>query len=219
MESIKNYFANLLQNNFMPHGHCYFWQPEILWLHVISDILIATAYYSIPAALIVFVIKKKTLPFNWIFMMFGAFILLCGTTHLLDVWTTWNAQYKLEGLVKALTAIVSVITAIALWKLIPKALALPTTKELESANSALQQLSQRLESRNAELQRNNDDLQKMSDSLQNKTFELKKNVAKIQAFNKVTVGREERMMELKREINELCAKLGEPDRYNVSQNL
>jgi len=25
---------------FLPHGHCYFWRPEVVWLHVGSDMLI-----------------------------------------------------------------------------------------------------------------------------------------------------------------------------------
>jgi len=68
---------------FMPHGHCYFWKPELLWSYVASDLLIAVAYYSIPIALIYFVRKRKDLEFNWIFIMFSAFIFACGY-HALD---------------------------------------------------------------------------------------------------------------------------------------
>ena len=132
------FLRQLLESDFMPHGSCYFWQPEILWLHTVSDALIALAYYSIPAALWYFVKKREDLTFSWIFVLFGAFIFACGTTHLLGLWTTWHATYRLEGMVKLLTAIISVGTAIVLWPLIPRALALPSPRQLEASNRALQ---------------------------------------------------------------------------------
>src|SRR6266536_1363557 len=115
----------LLSSDFMPHGMCYFWRPEILWLHVISDGLITLAYFVIPSILIYFVRKRRDLPFNWIFVLFGLFILGCGTTHLMEVWTVWQGTYRLSGLIKALTAGISVATAVLLVPLVPKALALP----------------------------------------------------------------------------------------------
>lgn len=121
----------------MPHGHCYFWTPSILWTHTISDVIIFLAYYSIPAALIVFIRKRPDVPFPRMFWMFGAFIILCGTTHIIDVYTTWYPAYRLEGFVKALTALVSVCTAIALWPLIPKAVAIPSLAEWQRANEQL----------------------------------------------------------------------------------
>src|SRR5579871_5872744 len=89
-----------VSNDFMPHGHCYLWQTDIVWLHVISDAIIVVAYYSIPLLLIYFVRKRKDIPFHWLFLMFGAFIFACGTTHLLSIWTIWVPAYRFEGLVK-----------------------------------------------------------------------------------------------------------------------
>ena len=132
------FFEKLFDSEFMPHGGCYFWQPEILWLHVGSDALIALAYYSIPAALWYFVKKREDLKFSWIFVMFGAFIFACGTTHLLGMWTTWHSTYRLEGVVKLATAGISVVTAAVLWPLIPRALALPSPRQLAASNQALQ---------------------------------------------------------------------------------
>jgi hypothetical protein len=73
--------------DYMPHGMCFLWQPELIALHVASDSLIALAYYSIPIALIYFVLKRKDLAFPAIFVLSGLFILACGTTHVLGVWT------------------------------------------------------------------------------------------------------------------------------------
>ena len=132
------FLQRLFSADFMPHGHCYFWRPEILWLGVLSDVTITLAYYAIPMMLVYFVWKRRDLMFNWIFCCFGAFILLCGTTHLMGVWTVWHGTYRLDALLKAVTALVSIITAGLLWPLIPKALALRSPKELEKINTELQ---------------------------------------------------------------------------------
>lgn len=134
MDFLKKLFAA----DFMPHGHCYFWRPEIVWLHVVSDSLITLAYYSIPVALVYFLRKRKDLPFNWMFWMFGGFIFACGTTHLLSIWTLWVPTYRLDGMVKLCTAALSVTTAAMLWPLIPKAVALPSPAQLEEANTHLE---------------------------------------------------------------------------------
>lgn len=122
---------------FMPHGHCYLWKPGVLWLHVLSDGLITLSYYSIPVALIYFVRKRKDLVFNWMFILFAAFIFWCGTTHFMAIWVTWNPNYWIDGSVKAVTAGVSVVTAIALWPLIPRALRYPSPEQLRHVNEAL----------------------------------------------------------------------------------
>lgn len=125
--------------DFLPHGTCYLWNPRIVWLHVISDSLIALSYYCIPIALIYLVRKRRDLPFNWIFWVFGLFILGCGTTHLMEVWTVWHGSYVLSGLVKAFTAAISVVTAIMLVPLLPKVVALPGPHQLRVVNQQLDQ--------------------------------------------------------------------------------
>jgi signal transduction histidine kinase/CheY-like chemotaxis protein len=122
----------------LPHGLCLLWDPGLIWLHVLSDGLIAAAYYSIPAALVYFVLRRTDVPFHWIFVLFGVFILACGTTHVLGVVTLWQPVYALDGMVKALTAAVSVPVAATLWWLMPRALALPSLQQLADANRALE---------------------------------------------------------------------------------
>lgn len=70
-------------------------------------------------------------------MLFAAFILACGTTHLIKIWTIWHANYWLGALVDAATGVLSLITAVLLWNLVPKVLALPSLKQLIAANTAL----------------------------------------------------------------------------------
>lgn len=131
--------------SFIPHGHCYLWQTNLVWLHILSDGFIALAYYSIPATLFYFVRKRQDLPFDWIFLLFSAFIVACGTTHLIEIWTLWHPTYWLSGFVKAVTAMISVVTAVQLIPLVPQALALPSPAQLEQANQELQtQIAERL---------------------------------------------------------------------------
>lgn len=138
-----NFFTS---GSFIPHGHCYLWQTNLVWLHILSDSLIALAYYSIPATLFYFVRKRQDLPFDWIFLLFSAFIVACGTTHLIEIWTLWHPTYWLSGFLKAITAIISVITAVQLVSLVPQALALPSPAQLEQTNQELQiQIAERLE--------------------------------------------------------------------------
>jgi PAS domain S-box-containing protein len=146
--------AFLSSNDYMPHGYCYLWNAKLMWLHVVSDSLIALAYLSIPVTLVYFIRKRRDVPFNWVFVCFGAFILACGGTHLMEVWTLWHANYWLSGALKAVTAVASVGTAILLVRLIPQALALPSPEALrreiverQRAQEALQNTKQNLELR------------------------------------------------------------------------
>jgi signal transduction histidine kinase len=132
------FFRKLFSNDFMPHGHCYFWQPGVLWLNAVSDLVIGLAYYSIPLVLFSFARRRKDLSFSWIFVAFGAFILACGTTHLLGVVTIWNAVYWLDGAVKAITAVASVAAAAALIQLTPALIALPSPAQLQTINLSLE---------------------------------------------------------------------------------
>ncbi|MEA5601775.1 ATP-binding protein [Nostoc sp. UHCC 0252] len=135
MQTFFNY--PFQSNGFIPHGHCYLWQTGLVWLHIISDATIALAYYSIPFLLIYFISKRKDVPFNGVFLLFGAFIIACGTGHLMDIWTLWHPNYWIAGGLKALTAIISIYTAFALFYLMPQALALPSPAQLEAINQVL----------------------------------------------------------------------------------
>ncbi|MFB3819555.1 MAG: sensor histidine kinase [Candidatus Methylomirabilales bacterium] len=123
----------------VPHGYCLLWLPGLVALHVASDALIALSYFSIPFALLYFVRRRQDLAFKWIFGLYAAFILSCGLTHLLGIWTLWQPAYWLDGGVKAVTAVASVGTAALTWLLVPRALALPSPAALQQANRQLHQ--------------------------------------------------------------------------------
>ncbi len=118
--------------NFMPHGHCYLWRPDVLWLHVGSDTLIALSYYAIPVAIAYFVRRRRAvLPYWWVPALFAMFIFLCGTTHLMNIWTVWNPDYVVDGLIKLATGLASAATAALVFAVLPRALALRTPIELQ----------------------------------------------------------------------------------------
>ncbi len=123
--------------DFMPHGYCFLWTPSLLWLDVLADLITAASYLSIPFALWYFVKQRRDVPFRWVFVMFGVFVLACGTTHLFEVWNIWHADYWFEAGAKAITAGVSATTAFLLWPLIPRALLIPSREQLENANGEL----------------------------------------------------------------------------------
>jgi signal transduction histidine kinase len=140
-------------NGFIPHGHCYLWKPTLVWLHLVSDSLIALAYVAISGTLAYLVYRtRQEIPFHWMFLAFGSFIIACATTHFMDVWTLWHPTYWLAGALKAVTAIASVTTAAILPFLVPQALALVDAAKLseerrahlETANSQLASLNEQL---------------------------------------------------------------------------
>ena len=132
-DTIESFFAG----DYAPHGYCLLWQPELIWTHVISDALIAAAYFSIPIALITFLRRRPDVEFGKMFWLFALFILSCGLTHLMSIWNLWHDDYAAEAVIKAITAAASVPTAILLWPLLPRALAIPSPSMLQRKNDEL----------------------------------------------------------------------------------
>jgi signal transduction histidine kinase/ActR/RegA family two-component response regulator len=133
------FFERLLNTSmYSPHGICLLWEPELIWLHVVSDAVIALAYFSIPFALAIFVSKRRDVEFGWLFWAFAIFIMACGVTHVMSIYTLWVPIYGIEGITKALTAVASIVTAAVLWPLLPKLLAIPSPSQLQQAHAALE---------------------------------------------------------------------------------
>jgi len=124
-------------DGFMPHGMCYLWRPGILAVHVGTDSLIALAYFTISFTLLHIVRRRAELRFTWIFLSFAIFIIACGVSHVMDIWTIWFPMYWLSGGIKSVTAVASVITAVLLVKLVPTVLRFPTPSALQTANHDL----------------------------------------------------------------------------------
>jgi PAS domain S-box-containing protein len=140
--------------DFIPHGYCLSWSPVLLWLNVISDLLITLAYYSIPLILVYFLRRRKDLPYPWLLAMFAGFIVACGTTHLLSAITVWIPLYWLDGLVKGLTAVLSIATAMLMLWIVPKVLFLPSAAQLQAEIQQRKTAEEALRVANDELQKN-----------------------------------------------------------------
>ncbi|MGB2925280.1 MAG: diguanylate cyclase [Limnothrix sp.] len=139
MEQFRHFWVNIFSpENYIPHGHCYLWQTPLVWLHVVSDTLIGLAYFSIPICLVYFIRRRQDVPFQRIFKLFSLFIIVCGVTHFLGVWTLWHPAYWLSGTAKMITALVSVYTSIELIPVIPQALSLKSPNDLQQLNEQLQ---------------------------------------------------------------------------------
>jgi len=146
-------------SGFMPHGMCYLWRSDILALHVLADSLITLAYFSIPFTLLYFVRRRQDLQFNWVFVCCAIFIIACGTTHLMEIVTIWRPMYWLSGIVKAITALASLPTAVMLVRLVPEALRWPSPAALQRANSSLELEIAERKRAEAEVRRINDVLE------------------------------------------------------------
>jgi two-component sensor histidine kinase len=150
LASLWNWLLN--PSGLTAHGFCLSWSPGLVVLHAGSDAVIGLSYFSIPVALAWFLHQRRDLRYIWVIYAFVAFILACGTTHLMSILTLWVPAYGIEGLVKLATALLSMTTAIVLWPLIPRLVALPSPEQLVVLNG---ELSERIaeQTRTAELLR------------------------------------------------------------------
>lgn len=123
--------------DYMPHGMCLLWEPWLLLLWAGSDLLIFLSYTAIPIALLMVLRKRTEVPHARLVALFASFILLCGLTHFFGIVTLWYPIYPWVGLVKLATGLVSMTTAIVLFRLIPNLIALPSPAALSEANQRL----------------------------------------------------------------------------------
>jgi hypothetical protein len=156
---VIEFFRGLFSNDFMPHGMCFLWDPGVLWLNVMSDATIAAAYYAIPFLLFYFIRKRRDISYTPILAAFGVFILACGTSHLLGAVTVWNPLYRLDGVVKAITALASVATFGMMVPLMPVLVALPSPSELAAANRNLARENDERKTAEAEVRKINEELE------------------------------------------------------------
>jgi len=161
MQELIDFFG---LDGLIPHGYCLSWSPVLLWLHVLSDLLIALAYYSIPLTIIYFIRQRKDMPYPWLFWMFAGFIVACGTTHLFSAISIWIPLYWLDGLLKIVTAVISVAVAIMMLRIVPQALALPSSARLQVEVQQRKAAEEALHSANVALQNTVTRMQLLLDS-------------------------------------------------------
>jgi diguanylate cyclase (GGDEF)-like protein len=142
----------LFDGSFMPHGHCFLWREDLLFLHVAGDVTTALAYILIPFVLVRLVIIRNDLSFNSIFLLFACFILFCGLTHIIDVLNIWYGYYYIQGVAKIATGLISIATAVVLWRLVPVVVALPSRQDMSVKMAELQQARDALAESNKSLE-------------------------------------------------------------------
>ena len=137
MHAIADFFKGIFDTGLWPaRWHCGYWSAFHGWLYITSDLLIWLAYFMIPVIIFRYVSKRKqVINYPGIYLLFAAFILLCGTTHVLDAAMFWVPMYRLNALVRCFTAIISLLTVYYLIKIIPVAFKQKTSVELERENS------------------------------------------------------------------------------------
>jgi len=133
----------MARNGFLPHGYCFVWDPTLLWSMVGADAITAASYFSIPIAIVYYVRKRTDLAWGYLPWLFSAFILACGMTHVMDMWTIWYPAYGVQAGTKVVTAALSIVTATALWWLLPKFLKMPSVMQLQTAIGALESAVER----------------------------------------------------------------------------
>jgi len=162
----------LAVNGYIPHGYCLSWSPVLVGTFVISDILIFLSYFSMPLALGYFARKRQDFPYRWLLWLFSAFIMACGATHLMGAIVLWEPMYALDALLKAVTAVISMATAVALWPLLPHALKLPSPSQLQRANAALESEIAHRKQVEHELRTSNAKLAALTEDLARSNLEL-----------------------------------------------
>jgi signal transduction histidine kinase len=132
-QQVFYFFSHLLSTaDWPPRWHCGKWSDFHGWLYIISDLCIWGAYFAIPFLILQLLIKRKDIPFHRVVGLFIAFIMLCGFTHFMDALIFWVPAYRFSALLRFFTAIVSVITVFALYRIMPLALGLRTVNDLEA---------------------------------------------------------------------------------------
>lgn len=154
----------------MPHIHCYLGNEPLTWTMVVSDGLIGLSYLSISLSLY-FLIRKIKLPFQSVFIAFGLFIFACGATHFLEIYTLWVPAYWEAAMMKVITAVASVMTAIALYPLNPKIVAFASAaKTSVQRENELQKANQILENKTSELDQSRYFVDSLIENIPNMVF-------------------------------------------------
>jgi len=167
-------------DGFLPHGYCYLWNTPLLATHVISDLLIGLSYVAISLTLVYLVHRaRRDIPFSVIFIAFGLFIVACGATHFVEIWTLWQPVYWLAGGVKVVTAVASVSTAAVLPTIVPKVrLTIQDAKRSRARElaaeraAALEESNELLHAQAMELEQQTEEAQALAEELEQANAEL-----------------------------------------------
>lgn len=132
-------------DSFLPYGHSYSWRPELVWMQSVADLIIALAYFAVPILLFLVARRRRELRFRSVVLCFGAFLLANGIMHVMSALNLWYTAFWLEAILKVITAILAVPTAVLLWRSLPDVLSMPSQRQLRYANEMLARANRELE--------------------------------------------------------------------------
>lgn len=199
-DSASNFWrAIFAPGNFTPHSEHFINDPWAMWLIVAGNALSVLAYTLIPVTILFVVWKRKDLLYNWMFLLFGTFIVLCGATHALHIMIFWYPAYRFEAVVEFLTFIASFATFLMFLYIMPTVVKLTSPKQMEDANAALIKEIQVRQEIQEKLRQKIQDIDKSNIDVLAKNDELKR-------INAIMAGRESRIVELEREISDIKKK-------------
>ncbi|QJW95803.1 sensor histidine kinase [Frigoriglobus tundricola] len=151
---MREFCQHLLDSSgFPPRWQCGSWSPGLGWLHIAADLGVWSAYFVIPCVLAWYAVRRKDIPFRGVVLLFVAFILLCGLTHLMDAVLFWWPAYRLAALLKLATALVSWATVASLFRITPHLMALRAPSELDAEIGERRRAEQDLRVLQASLER------------------------------------------------------------------
>jgi PAS domain S-box-containing protein len=198
---MQEFLLNMFQQRpFMPHGHCYLWEPDILWAQVFSNAIIGIAYCSIPISLFYIFRRRNDVKFIWMMILFAIFILGCGITHIFDVIVIWNPLYRIDSLFRVITAFASIGTAVVLVRITPDIIKIPTAEEWRKVNEALQIKQSELETANLALVQKNEELISTNQKLLESNIQLMESTRMLEESNEELEAVQEQLQELNQEL-------------------
>ena len=130
---------------FLPYGHSYSWRPELVWMQSVADLVIALAYFAVPILLFLVARRRREFRFKSVVLCFGAFLLANGIMHVMSVLNLWYTAFWLEAILKVITAVLAIPTAVLLWRSLPDVLSMPSQRQLRYANEMLARANRELE--------------------------------------------------------------------------
>ena len=128
---------SIAESLYLPTGYCYLWDGPLISLHMVSNLIVGFAFLAIPSALLWLVHKRGDVSLRGVVLWFTAFMAACAASCFLTVWNFWHQDYWLAGAVEALAAVTSAAAAGSLILLLPKAVRLPSARQMELANERL----------------------------------------------------------------------------------
>ena len=186
-------------SNFKAHGLDFVNTPVLFWGFVIANLITFIAYIGIPILLVYFISKRRDMIFQPTFIFFALFIVLCGIHHLLHTITFFYPIYGIEMVNDIAMAAVSIGTFFSLFSVLKKAIKLMSPEQYKKINEELFLEVEKRKKSEEELKKNQEILKQNLGVLSAKNVQLQK-------LNDLMTERELKMIELKKEIEDLKKK-------------